>query len=231
IEEWIDPSFKKIKIDKRVLKKGKNRIEMSIIFVPPKKKNTLIFRKEGTEIENIYLIGNFLVKSKKIKYQDGGYFLNYFSISKRENVITEEDINLQGYPFYVGSLVGFKEIDIKKEETKKYFLKFDEFKCIVAEIKINKRQLGIIYLPPYEIEITDYLKEGKNTIEVELFSSLRNLFGPHHLKEHNPEFVSPFSFFDNCEKWFKSKSKTPDYSTLPFGIGKISLIEKYEQTI
>ncbi len=204
---------------------------MCTVFIPPKKKNTLIFRKNGTEIESIYLLGNFIVKSKKFKYENGGYFLNYFSITKKEKSITKDDINLQGYPFYAGSLVGIKEIDIKKEKTKKYFLKFDEFKCIVAKIKINGKEVGIIYLPPYEIEITNYLKEGKNIVEVELFSSLRNLFGPHHLKEHNPEYVGPYSFIDETERWFKSKGKTTDYSTIPFGIGKICLIEKYEEII
>lgn len=230
LEEYLDPSLKKIKIPEKYIKKGKNKIEMDVTFVPPKYKNTLIFRKDGVEIENVYLLGNFVIKSKKCEYKNGGYYLNDFTLSKKEE-INEEDLNLQGYPFYIGSLIGIKEINIKKEGRKKYFLKFDEFKCIVAKIKINGREVGIISLPPYEIEITEYLKEGKNVIEVETFSSLRNLFGPHHLKEHNPEYVSPYSFIDNTEKWFKSKGKTIDYSTIPFGIGKICLIEKYEQII
>ncbi|HOM26686.1 MAG TPA: glycosyl hydrolase [bacterium] len=224
MEEWLDPSFKKIKIPKNYIKRGKNKIEMDVTFIPPEFKNTLIFRKDGIEIENIYLLGNFVVKAKKVEYKNGGYYLNNFTIAVKEKEINEDDINLQGYPFYSGSIKAFKEIEIK--DIKKTFLKFEEFKCVVAKIKINEKQKGIVYLPPYEIEITEYLKEGKNIIEIELFSSLRNLLGPHHLKEHNPEFVGPFSFVDWGKKWFKSKDRTVDYSVLPFGIGKICLIEK-----
>jgi hypothetical protein len=224
VEKWLDPSFKKIKIPANYIKKGKNRIEMNITFIPPKFKNTLIFKKDGVEIENIYLLGDFVVRAKKIEYKNNGYYMNNFTIAEREKEINEEDINLQGYPFYCGSLKGIKEIEIK--EIKKTFLKFEEFKCVVAKIKINEKEAGIVYLPPYEIEITEYLKEGKNIIEIEVFSSLRNLFGPHHLKEHNPEFVSPYSFIDWGKKWFKSKERTVDYSTLPFGLGKICILEK-----
>ncbi|MCM8809062.1 MAG: hypothetical protein NC934_02650 [Candidatus Omnitrophica bacterium] len=224
IEEWIDPCLKKIKISKDYIKKGKNKIEMEITFIPPKFKNTLIFRKDGTEIENIYLLGNFIVKARKVEYKNGGYYLNNFVIAEKEKEISEEDLNSQGYPFYSGSLKAICNIEFK--EKRKTFLKFEEFKCIVAKIKINENEAGLIYLPPYELEITEYIKEGMNTVEIELFSSLRNLLGPHHTKQHNPEFVGPFSFIDWGKKWFRSKERVMDYSTLPFGIGKIYIIQK-----
>ncbi|MGB9677828.1 MAG: glycosyl hydrolase, partial [Candidatus Ratteibacteria bacterium] len=135
VKEWLDPSFKRLKIPKNYIKRGKNRIEMEITFIPPKFKNTLIFRKDGVEIENIYLLGDFIVKAGKIEYKNNGYFMNNFSIAERENEINEQDLNLQGYPFYFGSIKCHKKIEIK--EIRKIFLKFEEFKCIVAKIKIN----------------------------------------------------------------------------------------------
>ncbi|MCS7180069.1 MAG: glycosyl hydrolase, partial [bacterium] len=231
IGTWIDPSFKRIKIPKEFIKKGKNKIEMGTVFIPPKIKNTLIFKKNGIEIENIYILGNFIVKAKKIRYEDGGYFLNDFVIAEKETQINEEDLNTQGYPFYIGSIKGIKEIEVEKRYKKKIFLRFEEFKGIVAKIKINDNEVGIIYLPPYEIEITEFLSERKNIFEIEIFSSLRYLLGPHHLKEHNPEWVGPFSFIDLGKKWFKNKDRTTDYSTLPFGFGKVYLIEKNGENI
>ncbi|MFN4228016.1 MAG: glycosyl hydrolase [Candidatus Ratteibacteria bacterium] len=224
MEHWIDPCFKKIRIPKDYIKKGKNKIEIEFTFIPPKFKNTLIFRKDGTEIENIYLLGNFIVKSRKIENKNGSYYLNDFIIAKKDKEITDEDLNIQGYPFYIGGLKAISNVELK--EKRRTFLKFEEFKCIVAKVKINENEAGLIYLPPYELEITEYIKEGKNTIEIELFSSLRNLLGPHHTKEPNPEFVGPYSFIDWGKKWFRSKERTLDYSTLPFGIGKISIIQK-----
>ena len=108
-----------------------------------------------------------------------------------------------------------------KDLSKKYYLGFKEFHCTVASIKVNDEQAGLVYLPPYQIDITRFLKKGKNKISLEVVSSLRNLLGPHHQKNPNPKSVSPASFLDK-ENW------TDFYTTLPFGLGTVKLkIVKY----
>ena len=137
----------------------------------------------------------------------------------------EDDINIQGYPFYTGSFKAKKEIEIDRIKDR-YFLKFDDFKSIVAEVKVNSKSAGCIYLPPFEIEITELLKKGKNTIEIDFYTSLRNLLGPHHLKNPNPEFVGPNSFVKSKgDLWYETGWRRL-YSTLPAGIGRIKIVEE-----
>lgn len=219
---WIDKVFKVIPLQN--FKKGKNEIVLSINFKPPKKKGTLIFKEDGVELETIFIKGNFALQTGEGKFENGGYFHKKFSIKKVEN-ITDKDLNLQGYPFYIGSFTAKKEIEIERT-SKRYFLKFDKFKCIVAEVKINGKSAGCVFIPPFEIEITDLLKKGKNKIEIDFYTSLRNLFGPHHLKNPNPQYVGPNSFIKfEGDMWYDT-NWTNFYSTLPTGIGEIKIVEK-----
>ena len=88
---------------------------------------------------------------------------------------------------------------------------------MVSGVKVNGKFAGLIYLPPYQIEITGFLKQGRNKISLEIVSSLRNLLGPHHNETPNPEGVGPGSFL-NKNLW------TNSYSTLPFGPGRVSFL-------
>jgi len=59
---------------------------------------------------------------------------------------------------------------------------------------INGESAGIIGWKPYELEISKWIKEGRNEVEVKVTGSLKNLLGPHH---NNPAYghVTPWSFF------------------------------------
>lgn len=43
-----------------------------------------------------------------------------------------------------------------------------------CEVKINNKLAGILISPPYELDITQYIKEGENDIEVLVYSTLSN---------------------------------------------------------
>ena len=215
IKGWyIDKCFKIIEIPEGYVKNGKNILILKRFFVPPKRKNTLIFKEGGTELEPIYIMGDFSLNFKKSYRKNGIYFMKDFSLSNPKN-ITEKDLNIQGYPFYSGVLTGEKEIYLDRLEGR-YFISFDRFECIAAKINVNGKYAGCIYLPPYQLEITEKLKKGRNEIKIEFLSSLRNIFGPHHSKTAKPEYVVPSSFL-------KGKNWTDFYSSVPFGPGKIKL--------
>ncbi|HIE43671.1 MAG TPA: hypothetical protein EYP78_02605 [Candidatus Omnitrophica bacterium] len=216
---WLDKSFKIVTLPSDAIKKGKNQLVLTALFIPPKKRGTLIFTKDGIELETIYLLGNFSLKTRKTEARNGGcyYFHTGFSLSNPQQ-LTDKDLNVQGYPFYTGSLLAETEIEIKdKDHSRRYFIRFDEFRAVAAGVTINSKYSGVVYLPPYHIEVTKLLKKGRNTILLEIVSSLRNLLGPHHQKDPNPEFVDPNSFLD-MENWSQA------YSTHAFGLGRISLL-------
>jgi hypothetical protein len=45
---------------------------------------------------------------------------------------------------------------------------------------INGQECGVIYRPPYEYDVTPFLKDGNNTITIAVVGTLKNTLGPHH---------------------------------------------------
>ena len=77
-----------------------------------------------------------------------------------------------------------------------------------------------------EADITAAVRAGENVFT---YSSLRNLFGPHHFKLNpEPTGVSPdqFEFRGQWEQGKTAKYYTPNYHFVPFGADKIVLITK-----
>ncbi|MBA7590737.1 hypothetical protein ES708_32871 [subsurface metagenome] len=227
---YVDTSFKKIDISK-IIKKGRNFIELSCLFKLPTKPKTLIFKKDGVELESIYLIGDFEVEGKFKKEKDiiWGKEFKIKGVRSPQS-IKSKDLVTDGYPFYVGSFLFSQRLNlhphlisfpIKGEDGGggKIFLKFENFNAIVAKVNINKKEVCLVFLPPYQIEVTKFLKKGENLLEIEVTNSLRNLLGPHHHQEAELLSVGPYSFSDE-------KNWTDNYSFLPFGLGKIKLIIK-----
>ena len=56
------------------------------------------------------------------------------------------------------------------------------------------------------VDVSDMVREGKNTVRVTLTTSLRNLMGPHHFAPcDEPEAVGP-EHFDLCGTWQNGES-------------------------
>lgn len=51
------------------------------------------------------------------------------------------------------------------------------------------------------IDLSHYLKKGKNAVELKLVNNLRNLLGPHHLEEGESYMVRPSSFIKGENIW------------------------------
>src|SRR5699024_8223352 len=44
----------------------------------------------------------------------------------------------------------------------------------VAKVLVNTKEVGVIWCSPWQLEITDYLKDGENTLEIHVANSLIN---------------------------------------------------------
>ena len=62
-------------------------------------------------------------------------------------------------------------------------------------ISVNGDEVAHVMYPPYEVDVSRYLSVGENRITLTLINNLRNMMGPHHLKEGESYFVTPASFF------------------------------------
>ena len=83
----------------------------------------------------------------------------------------------------------------------------------VAKVAINGKPAGFIDAPPWECDVTKWVKRGQNEVEVTVIGTLKNTLGPHHGK---PALGSawPGSF----QKGPSSPPPGTDYSTVAYGL-------------
>lgn len=163
-----------------------------------------------THIENVYVKGDFVVN-------------NDFSLSARKALpAISSAIYQDGYPFFKGELTieGTYDYDGVGERTLSLSGRFAS-----AEISINGKEL--VMAMQTQKDVGRYLTKGKNDVRIVLKSSLRNLFGPHHIKGCvEPMGVGPGSFtMRGSWKDGVSAGYTHDYQSVPFGVDVIAMIK------
>ena len=145
-----------------------------------------------TEPENIYIRGTFDVTAigqireavEDIRV-DGEFVLT--DASKKSS----GELTRQGLWFYRGN-VRYKASFEKTPQNQVLYL--EGMQGTAAEVSVNGKCAGVIYRAPYRLSISDYVKEGTNTLEIVLYGSNRNLLGPHHHMMGNPHFVGVPTF-------------------------------------
>lgn len=194
---WLDPGFRVITLDPDYIKIGKNVITLQGT-------NT-----NHTEIESIYIIGDFAVHNSKNKE---------FILTSEPDSILEKEITTQGYPFYTGIFSISQNLNIiEKGNPKSVVLDISEMNFILAKIFVNNKYAGKLWCKPFKFDIAPFLIEGQNEIKIDLYTSLHNLLGPHHDKRGELRGVSPESFQRN-NFW------TTSYTFIPYKIGKAKLL-------
>ena len=235
------------------LKKGSNEIVLSLDYVAPKPSSLNARERYGTEIESIYLTGDFAVStvasnipsklSQKYISRDlpekPVHRMKSFAISGEQTTF-ENDLVTQGYPFYAGAFTLTNTFNMNVAKGSKYFISFPAFEAIVLKIKINGKEFAPLIYSPWERDITEAVKEGDNQIEITLINSLRNLLGPHHHSGGELGAVGPTSFGGRPEwpnsggeiNWFdlrlegKATLWRDDYCLVPFGLLKAPVISE-----
>ncbi len=186
---WIDANFPMADIS-RLIGKGLNTIEVEgVVGLEP-------------ELENIYILGDFGVEVS----------------AKGASKIVEEpcevelgDMTRKGYPFYVGELELEKKFEIDYREGYRIHMGFDRLDAALALLYVNDIEVAKLILPPYEVDVTNYIRNGLNTVRIVLVGTLRNALGPLHNKLGDPDWVSPESFRDPAN-W------TDEYMLRPIGV-------------
>lgn len=175
-------------------------------------RHQLTIRGEYTqdiELEDIYIIGGFAVDMDRNICRECGklHFGDWIS---------------QGYLHYPGSMIYEFTLPPKQEEGKQYLLKMGEYRATLAEVKINGKSVGILMgNTEKELDITDYLDDTENHLELCVVGSPRNLFGPFHQTYTG---CSRISWAD-----FRTEGRfyTPEYVVEPYGLmGQITISMK-----
>lgn len=195
----------------KYLKKGKNEIIVKIDFFEKEIVNYALFDKNVTEsiknclvydttIEPIYLMGNFGVYGD-FKQEENCYVANKFFLSKQQKKI--KDFINDGFPFFRGNILLRKVVNI--EYTNCELVIKNRFQSI--GIYINGKFVETLMFKN-KLNLSKYLRKGKNEIVLDYVVSNRNLLGPHHLPDLEPLSVGPNSF-EVVNSW--KEDATSDY--------------------
>ena len=188
---------------------GNNIIELEYNFTPSEPISLEAAEKRyGTEIEAVYLVGNFGVTGnmeypKELPEQIFDDRWNTALPSRRVTILKnprlidmqnfcDENLVSSGLPFYAGTVSLSQEIVVTKPLPSVIY--FEHIDAITCHVKINGIDLGTLFRRPWRLDIKGFLKDGNNKIELTLKNSLRNLLGPHHHVMGELANVGPYSF-------------------------------------
>lgn len=225
---FVDKTFKKIDITSYV-KEGENVISFDCNFKQSeefyeKLKKGYIFESEKNklsydmEIEAIYLLGDFSVKtdgSWTELNRDGNHYMGEFVLDKAPTTLTLQHMERQGMPFFCGKLLVEGELDIQGENP---VLQLRRKGFNIVKVEINGMEK--VMVTSDKISLKDFGVQGKTKVRITLINNLRNLLGPHHLKEGESYGVGPHSFFKEPCVWHGNPSGQwdEDYCFVTMGI-------------
>lgn len=223
---YRDKSFKKIDICD-LIQEGENTISFECDFVQSDEfyknmRQACIFESEKNklsydiEIEPIYLIGNFGVKTDgkwKLLDKNAVCYAGDFEIDRMPEGVSLTNIEQQGFPFFCGELKLEGEIIIEGENPELEF-NIKGINAIRVEIDGHRKEV----LTDNKVSLSD-CKCGRNKIRLTLINNLRNLLGPHHLKEGETYLTEPSSFYKESCVWnvYADKDWTDNYCFMEFG--------------
>lgn len=208
---YFDKSFKKINVS-GYLKTGENEILLSCDFKQSKEvyeniEKAKIYASElnkltfDMEIESIYLVGDFSVKTEgefNALDKDAVRYSGDFLLDIPKEKILLNNIEQQGFVFFAGSLTVEKKFVL---DDNNYCLSFENRKSTYVKVRVNGKDVDTIVWKPYKVDLSDYLIKGENTVELTFVNSLRNLLGPHHAEDGECYEVTPTIFFKDENLW------------------------------
>ena len=153
---WLDKAFGRIDLS-QVAKVGKNIVTL-------KAAPLTIWH----ELEPAYVIGDFSVEPVQSGF-----------VIKPPKSLELGSWKAQGMPLYGHCVAYTQEFDVT-EKTGTFEVDLPKWYGSVAKVNVNGKPAGHIAFQPWELDVTDHIQPGKNTIEVIVVGTLKNTLGPHH---------------------------------------------------
>lgn len=192
---WIDTAFKCITLSNELL-----RVNSNILIL----KTSL---KESTDLEALYLIGDFHVETTK----------GIHSLTPPTSPVKHGNWSEQGYPYYGGAMKYTYQLDTSSLPTlsdgETAYIEFPQFEAAMIHVVVNGEKSQTLAWEPYEIDITEILVSNDVlNIDVFIYGSRKNTFGPLHQVDTNPAWIGPMNFRTEGGDW------TDTYVVKPYGL-------------
>lgn len=169
---WVDPAIHRVHLPVDLLNTGQNQIELRVCF------------NRNIDLEAIYLIGNFGVR----------YNTNSIPVIGRLPIqIEPKDMCNQGLPHYSGAITYTIPIE---HTAKKRQLDFGKFGGAVISVKAGGLSKTLCF-PPFRTLIPSEVGQ----VDVTVWLTRRNLFGPLHLIPAEHSMIGPESFHSTGDEY------------------------------
>ena len=132
-------------------------------------------------IENIPLNGKWTVRF------DEGKNVEMTSLTPWDE---SSDMNIK---YFSGTACYSQQVHLKKDKHCRYVLNLGEVKNL-AVVSVNGVECGKLWRPPFSIDITDALREGDNTLEIDVTNLWVNRMIGDENEMDDVEWSEPFSF-------------------------------------
>lgn len=185
------------------------------------------------ELESVYLVGDFGVYSaseytpgpRNSLTTAGPFFLDLPPVRLQAG-----DFTRQGLTFFSGTLTLEQQIRLPRGEGR-LLLDLGHPRAPLVQVRVDDGPVRTLLWPPFRLDVTPFGDGEMHRITVTLYSSNRNLFGPHHHIKQESYSVGPLSFtgkFSWAERESEAVPITPelrkqnfwqdDYSFVTFGL-------------
>jgi hypothetical protein len=153
------------------------------------------------------------------------FLLGAFGVSIRDDrpIVTELPASLalgdwttQGYPFYVGTMA--YETDVELDAVPRGLELAVEFDgATVCRLIVNGRPCATLWHRPWTAPMHTAARPGRNTVRIELVTTLHNMFGPHH---HGGQVVTQWV---DARKFSDEAHWNDAYALVPSGLRSAAL--------
>jgi hypothetical protein len=152
------------------------------------------------ELEDVFLIGEFGVSQAR-------------SLIREPEMLMFGDWCLQGYPHYPGSMVCTFTLPAPETGEKSVVLNTGACRASLVEVLINDRSAGVLIRKATDtLDITEYLTNRENTLELKVVGSPRNMYGPFHQADNSCSRISWADFRTEGTR------RCEEYLLEPYGI-------------
>jgi hypothetical protein len=155
-------------------------------------KNSLSY---DMELEQIYIVGDFGAKivGDLDTFEPVSYRIKSVPvIVAPPTTVMAESLDRSGYPEFAGTLTLEREFDV--EDTQKY-VELVGKGINSIHIAVNGKEVATKMFAPFNVDISEHLKTGKNTLTLTVINNLRNMQGPLHLNAGDDASISPAAFY------------------------------------
>ncbi|MFW6457626.1 MAG: glycosyl hydrolase, partial [Planctomycetota bacterium] len=177
---WVDRAIRLLPVDPALIHEGQNEIRLAGHY------------DSDAGLEAMFLLGDFAVEMRSRR-----------PVIEKMPAPGFGDWTQQGLPFYTGSVAYRRMVDLgRASKSGRVHVELPDFRGVCARVLIDGEEAGVVAWPPYEVDITDVMRDRELVeLTVEVVSHRRNAFGPLHNTETWPEWTGAAEFVTSGDQW------------------------------